>query len=152
MESSALAGWERTDVEVDDSPDRKPLLLEGLRVLVVDDDPEAREAIAAVLEAQGAYVTPVGSAGTALRAIGWRIPDVLVSDIAMPGTDGHAFIRRVRALTTARGGGTPAAAVTAYATPADQTRALLSGFQTYLPKPFEPDELIAMVARLTGRD
>jgi len=150
MESSALAEWTRAGA--DDGPWEKPLLLEGLRVLVVDDDPEAREAIAAVLEEQGAVVTPVASAGAGLKAIGWRMPDVLVSDIAMPGTDGHMFIRRVRALDTPRGGGTPAAAVTAYATPADQTRALLAGYQTYLAKPFEPDELVAMVARLAGRD
>jgi len=149
MESPALAELERTGA--DGTPGEKPLLLEGLRVLVVDDDREAREAITAVLEEEGAVVTAVASAGAGLKEIGRRMPDVLVSDIAMPGTDGHMFIRRVRALDSARGGGTPAAAVTAYATAADQTRALLSGYQTYLPKPFEPDELVAMVARLARR-
>jgi len=149
MESPALAELERTGA--DDRLGEKPFLLEGVRVLVVDDDPEAREAITAVLEEEGAVVTAVPSAGAGLKAIGRKIPDVLVSDIAMPGTDGHMFIRRVRALDSARGGGTPAAAVTAYATAADQMRALLSGHQTYLSKPFEPDELVTMVARLAGR-
>jgi len=129
MESPALAELERTGA--DDRLGEKPFLLEG--------------------EEEGAVVTAVPSAGAGLKAIGRKIPDVLVSDIAMPGTDGHMFIRRVRALDSARGGGTPAAAVTAYATAADQMRALLSGYQTYLSKPFEPDELVTMVARLAGR-
>ena len=125
--------------------------LDGVRVLVVDDDADARAAIAAVLEACNARVTAVGSAAEALGAIRTLRPDVLVSDIAMPGMDGHRLIRRVRSLDVTLGGATPAAAVTAFATNGDRMRALLDGYQVYLAKPFDPPELIALVARLARR-
>ncbi len=127
-------------------------LLEGVHVLVVDDDEDAREAITAVLESCGAEVIGVPSAAAALAALGHARPQVIVSDIAMPGIDGHQLMRHVRALDAERGGSIPAAALTAYATPADRTRALLAGYQIYLAKPFDPSELVTLVAHLAGRN
>jgi CheY-like chemotaxis protein len=125
--------------------------LEGIRVLVVDDDDEAREAITAVLEESGAGVVSVASAPEALQSLEHAQPDVLLSDISMPGMDGHTLIRQVRSLGGARGGGTPAVALTAFASSTDRTRALLAGFQLYLAKPFEPAELVTLIASLAGR-
>jgi CheY-like chemotaxis protein len=130
--------------------DRLPALA-GIQVLVVDDDHEVLGAISAVLQECGAEVIPVSSGTEALAALQRMRPDVLVSDIAMPGMDGHRLMRRIRTLGTAHGGSIPAAALTAYATTADRTRALLDGYQVYLPKPFEPAELACLVARLAGR-
>ena len=138
--------------EWDDEDDRVLIrALEGVHVLVVDDDPDARGAITAVLESCHARVTAVGSASEALTALRALRPDVLLSDIAMPGMDGHRLIRRVRALDLGRGGATPAAAVTAFASNHDRMRALLAGYQVYIAKPFDPPELIALVARLARR-
>jgi CheY-like chemotaxis protein len=143
---------EATQANWDTSDDAYELpQLEGVRVLVVDDQHEAREAITAVLEDCGAEVMAFASAASALEALGRAKPDVLVSDIAMPGMDGHRLMRRIRALDLERGGATPALALTAYATVADRTRALLAGYQVYLAKPFEPAELVALVANLAGR-
>ena len=122
--------------------------LEGLRVLVVDDDEDARQMIGAVLTRFGAQVRPCGTAGEALEAVrGWK-PDVLLSDIGMPHEDGYDLIRRVRSLAPAEGGQTPAAALTAYARDEDRARALAAGFQLHAAKPVCPDELIEVVASL----
>jgi CheY-like chemotaxis protein len=126
-------------------------LLDGLHVLVVDDDEDARGAVAAVLESCGAEVIGAAGAAGALESLRRERPDVIVSDIAMPVMDGHQLIRCIRTLDAERGGRTPAAALTAYATPADRTRALLAGFQVYLAKPFDPSELVTLVAHLAGR-
>jgi PAS domain S-box-containing protein len=125
--------------------------LGGLRVLLVDDDPEGREAMAAVLQKQGVQVIAASSSDEALEAIGRERPDVLVSDIEMPGEDGHSLIRRVRALPAERGGEIPAAALTGYARGEDRQKALLAGFQVHVSKPVPPDELTAVVAELAGR-
>src|SRR4029077_4933372 len=130
-----------------DEPEHLPLLA-GLHVLVVDDDEDAREAVAGVLETCGAEVVAVGSAPAALALLRQARPDVIVSDIAMPGMDGHRLIRTIRTLGAAQGGTPPAAALTAYATPSDRTRALLAGFQVYLAKPFDP---IALISRVPTR-
>jgi CheY-like chemotaxis protein len=103
-----------------------------------------------VLEECGADVVPVASAAAALEALQHSRPDVLVSDIAMPGMDGHELMRHVRRLGDACGGNVPALALTGYASQRDRTRALLDGFQVYLAKPFDPDELVALVADLAG--
>ncbi|MCA1816835.1 MAG: PAS domain S-box protein [Acidobacteria bacterium] len=125
--------------------------IEGLRVLVVEDDADSRELLVAVLEQCGADVVAVASAPEAMRSLAdWR-PDVLVSDIEMPGEDGYSLIRRLRALPAERGGDTPAAALTAYARAEDRMRALLAGFQIHVPKPVEPAELVTVVASLAGR-
>jgi CheY-like chemotaxis protein len=123
--------------------------LEGVRVLVVDDESDARDALALVLERCGASVTVAASAAEALAA--WRREphDVLLSDIAMPGEDGYSLIRKI---TSARGGKpVPAAAVTAYATSEDRQRALEAGYRDHLSKPVDPGALVATVARLAGR-
>ncbi len=125
--------------------------LKGVRVLVVDDEPDAREILAEVLRGDGAEVELAGSVAAALaRFDEWR-PDVLVSDIGMPGEDGHALIRRVRARSPEEGGHTPAVAVTAYAQAEDARRALAAGFQRHMTKPVEPEALVALVASLRGR-
>lgn len=125
--------------------------LADLRVLVVDDEPDTREVLRALLVAQGAQVHCVGSAAEALAALEPFRPDVVVSDIGMPDTDGYVFMRRLRALPPARGGRTPSLALTAHASEADARHALSAGFQCYLAKPVDPPALIAAVANLGGR-
>jgi CheY-like chemotaxis protein len=124
--------------------------LAGIRVLVVDNEPDACALIAAVLERWGADVTTVGSAAEAMQRIRQSRPDVLLSDIAMPGEDGYDLIRQVRALDDEMGP-LPAAALTAFATATDRARTLLAGYQAHLPKPIEAAELGAVVAALAGR-
>lgn len=125
--------------------------IEGTRVLVVDDDADARELVKRLLEERGARVTIAGSSQDALRALGSTEFDVLVSDIGMPGEDGHTLMRQVRELPPERGGRIPSVALTAYARAEDQMKAIRAGFQMHLAKPVEPAELIAMVARLMNR-
>ena len=125
--------------------------LNGVRVLVVDDEPDARELFARTLSGCGAQALTVGSAAEALAAIERERPDVLLADIGMPGEDGYALIGKVRGLPPERGGRTPAAALTAYAHAEDRVRALRAGFQIHLPKPVKPAELVAAIADLAGR-
>jgi PAS domain S-box-containing protein len=128
-----------------------PPELEGLRVLLVEDEPDSREMLTVVLTQCRADVRAVSNAADALLQVeSWR-PDVLISDIEMPGEDGYALIRKVRSLSPERGGKIPAAALTAYARAEDRMRALLAGFQLHVPKPVEPAELAAVVASLAGR-
>ncbi|HET7339850.1 MAG TPA: PAS domain S-box protein [Methylomirabilota bacterium] len=125
--------------------------LAGVRVLVVDDQPDERQLFAVVLEEYDASVQTAGSLGEALKTLaGWR-PDVLVTDIAMPDQDGYELLRAVRALGPQHGGDVPAVAVTAHARVEDRDRALAAGFQLYVSKPIEPDRLVELVARLSGR-
>jgi PAS domain S-box-containing protein len=124
--------------------------LEGVRVLVVDDESDARDALALVLERCGARVTSAASAAEALAAWQRESPDVLLSDIAMPGEDGYSLIRKIAgARPDVRP--LPAAAVTAYATTEDRQRALDAGYRDHLTKPVDPGTLVATVARLAGR-
>ncbi|HEX8370761.1 MAG TPA: PAS domain S-box protein [Pyrinomonadaceae bacterium] len=125
--------------------------LDGLRILVVDDEEDGRALVTTVLEQCGATVMPVDSAQAALKALREERFDILLSDIGMPGEDGYSLIRKVRALSSAEGGNMPAAALTAYARVEDRMRVLRSGFQIHLPKPVEPAELVAVVANLAGR-
>lgn len=125
--------------------------LQGLSVLVVDDETDTLDYVAATLRERGAEVTAASSVAEAMATLEHARPDVLVADISMPGEDGYSLIKRVRALDAARGGNTPAAALTAYASSEDRQRVLLSGFQIHLPKPVEPGELAAVVASLAGR-
>ncbi len=125
--------------------------LNDLRVLIVEDEPDARELVAAVLTARGAEVVSVGSAGEALEEMERQQFDVLVSDIGMPSMDGYALIERVRQLPAERGGRIPAAALTAYAGVEDRMRVLSSGYQMHIPKPVEPAELTTVVANLARR-
>ena len=125
--------------------------LEGVSVLVVDDDADTRDLVRMVLSQRGADVYTAGSADEALALVEERRPEILLSDIAMPGEDGYELIRRVRALGAARGGHVKAAALTAYARTEDRLRALWAGFETHVPKPVQPNELAAVVASLAGR-
>ena len=127
------------------------VLLDGLRVLVVDDDADACELLTFILEQHGAEVEVAASAAEALEALARVEPHILVSDLGMPKEDGYSLIRKVRALPSEQGGRIPAIALTAYAKEEDRRRALLSGFQTHIPKPVEPEELVVVVANLTGR-
>ncbi|MBD0264603.1 MAG: PAS domain S-box protein [Tolypothrix sp. Co-bin9] len=125
--------------------------LEGLRVLVVDDEVDARELIATMLEPLGVQVMAAASAIEALVTLQAFQPDVLVSDIGMPGENGYALIRKLRELEEEQGGRIPAVALTAYARAEDRTQALLAGFQLHVPKPVDQAELAAVVANLAGR-
>jgi CheY-like chemotaxis protein len=119
-------------------------------VLVVDDEPDARELVAAVLTGSGAEVVSVGSAGEALARMAGQQFDVLVSDIGMPEMDGYALINKVRQLPVERGGNIPAAALTAYAGIEDRRHVLSAGYQMHIPKPVEPAELTSVVASLAS--
>lgn len=128
-----------------------PPTLEGLRVLVVDDELDTCELLRAMLEQCGSEVTTASTAAEALEAIERVRPNVIISDLGMPGEDGYSLIAKIRALPAERGGQTPAAALTAYARVEDRLRVLRSGFQIHLPKPVEPAELVTVVANLAGR-
>lgn len=128
-----------------------PPSLKGVKVLVVDDEPDARELVRRVLESADAAVITVGSAQEALERLIQEGPDVLVSDIGMPDEDGYDLIRRVRALPQDKGGATPALALTAFARSEDRQRAFMAGFQLHVAKPVEPSELVAVVASLAGK-
>jgi PAS domain S-box-containing protein len=126
-------------------------MLDGLRVLVVDDEADARELISTILEQRGARVATASSSVEALSSLASFQPDVIISDIEMPHEDGYTLIKKIRELDPKEGGRTPAAALTAYARTEDRLRALMAGFQIHLPKPIEPAELIAVVANLAER-
>jgi CheY-like chemotaxis protein len=125
--------------------------LDGIRVLVVDDEPSASEALGLLLDSCGAEARIAGSAAEALAVLEAWQPDVLVSDIAMPGEDGYSLIRKTRLLAPGRGGLTPAVALTAFAKIEDRVTILAAGFQMYLSKPANPNELIAVVGSLARR-
>lgn len=123
----------------------------GIKVLVVDDEPDARALLKRVLEACDARVIVAGSASEAVALVQSERPDVIASDIGMPGEDGYSLIRRVRALGSSHGGDTPAVALTAYARAEDRVKVVMAGFQHHIAKPVEPAELIAMIASLMRR-
>jgi signal transduction histidine kinase/CheY-like chemotaxis protein len=133
-------------VGLEEAPD-----LTGIRVLIVEDDDDARVLVAKVLEGQGAFVEAVSSAREALAALEKERVDVLLSDIEMPGTDGYQLIRELRLRPSQQGGSVPAVALTAYARTEDRLRALRAGFQLHLSKPVQPAELLAVVASLATR-
>jgi len=128
-----------------------PPPLQGLTVLVVDDHEDARDLMCAVLGRCGAKVVAVDSAAAALEALDRSRPDVILSDLEMPGEDGYSLIRKVRARSSERGGTIPAAALTAYARTEDRLHTLRAGFHRHVPKPVPPDQLAEIVASLAGR-
>jgi PAS domain S-box-containing protein len=125
--------------------------LAGVHLLVVDDEPDTRELLRTMLETCEARVTTAGSAGEALQRLQDSRPDVLISDIGMPGEDGYQLIERVRHLSAEQGGHIPAVALTAYSRAEDRTRVLLAGFNSHVPKPVEPMELLAVLVSLSRR-
>jgi len=125
--------------------------LRGVRVLVIDDQLDARELVSRVLSECGAEVSCSDDAAETLLMVEETRPHVLISDIGMPNVDGYELLKRVRALGAARGGALPAIALTAFARTEDRTRALRAGFLMHLAKPVEASELIASVASITGR-
>ena len=123
----------------------------GLRILVVEDEADARELLVTLLQRKGAIVSSAGSAGEALVALERDRPSVVVSDIGMPGEDGYALIRRIRALESEDVARTPTVALTAFARPEDRARALRAGFDAHVSKPIEPSEIFAVLSSLTDR-
>ena len=141
------------DVRPEALPGAEPpsVRLEGVRVLLVEDAPDARELIAMMLQERGAQVVVAGTGAEAMERLEESVPDVLVSDIGLPGEDGHALLKRVRGWSEARDQWIPAIALTAYAGAEDARRAYRAGFQVHMSKPLEPSVLIEAVARLSGR-
>jgi signal transduction histidine kinase len=142
--------------EVERAPETPPAAsrmqrLAGVHVLVVDDDPGAREVIAHILQGLGARVSLAGSGPAALTLLFERRPNVLIADLGMPEMDGYALIEQIRALDPHLGGRVPAVAVTAYASAQDRLRALHAGYQNHIAKPVEPEELAAVITSLAGR-
>jgi CheY-like chemotaxis protein len=125
-----------------------PAEVEGLDVLVVDDEEDARELLSALLARCKMRITTAATVEEAIRSVQENRPDIIVSDIGMPEEDGYALIRKLRALAPEAGGGTPAVALTAFARTEERTKALVSGFNMHVPKPVEPSELLAVLASL----
>ncbi|MFQ4141065.1 ATP-binding protein [Chlorogloeopsis sp. ULAP02] len=122
--------------------------LEGIRILVVDDDADTREFLAFLLEQQGAIVTAAESANDALALIAQSKPDLLLSDLGMPDVDGYALIRKLRAMPANQGGQIPAIALTAYAAETTQKQVFAAGFQQHISKPADPYKLVTTIAAL----
>ena len=138
------------EAELDPVPAGFSRILEGLRILVVDDEADARELVRAILTRCGGEVNCCESAAEAMKAIREWKPDLLVSDIGMPNEDGYSLIKKVRKLRSKRSK-LPAVALTAYATREDKARALETGFQMHVAKPIEPETLIMSIASTVGR-
>ncbi|HVH44063.1 MAG TPA: ATP-binding protein [Labilithrix sp.] len=129
-------------------PKDVPRELDGLHVLVVDDEADSRELVAILLADFGCRVVQAASMNEALKSMEPTPPDVILSDIGMPGGDGYSLISAIRSMPAARGGNTPAASLTAYAGSEDRRRALLAGFNVHVAKPVDPQELVSVVASL----
>jgi signal transduction histidine kinase/ActR/RegA family two-component response regulator len=125
--------------------------LNGLTVLVVEDDTDSRDMLATILEHQGAVVATAVNAAEAFETFVKNVPDILISDVGLPGQDGYDLIRRIRSLSDANGGKVPAIALTGYVSLQDQTRARNAGYEEHLPKPIDTDRLIEMISKLTRR-
>ncbi|HET9314513.1 MAG TPA: response regulator, partial [Vicinamibacteria bacterium] len=139
-----------TRPEADDTLEGMPRL-DDIRVLVVEDDDDARALLEKVLSGQGATVHTTSTATAGLAVLDQHRIDVLLSDIEMPGMDGYHLIREVRSRPVAQGRDVPAAALSAYARTEDRLRALRAGFQLHLAKPVQPSELVTVVASLAAR-
>jgi CheY-like chemotaxis protein len=135
----------------DEQPPGQSLDMKGVKILVVDDETDTRELVAFILEQQGAQVSAVSSAYEALVALPQVKPDVLLSDIGMPGMDGYMLIQQVRTLAPEQGGQVPAIALTAYAGEMNQQQAIAAGFQKHISKPVEPNTLVQAIASLVNQ-
>jgi CheY-like chemotaxis protein len=140
LRTEALAAVAARDTSVED------ISLANIRVLVVEDEPDAAEFVTNLLESHGADVVSAASAREALEAVVHTRPDILISDIGLPEMDGYQLMEQIRKMDAAHGGGIPAVALTAFARSEDRTRALRAGYQTHLAKPIESTELVATVA------
>jgi CheY-like chemotaxis protein len=130
-----------------------PRPLEGVRILLVEDDDDIRAMLCSVLETRGAVLTAVDGSRPAIAVLEKHTPDIVISDISMPGEDGHALMRKVRALPLTRGGRIPAIALTALDTREARRASAEAGFHYHLTKPVNADKLVDIVAglvRLTG--
>jgi CheY-like chemotaxis protein len=125
--------------------------LKGVRILIVEDDTDTRELLRILLQSDGGVVTATASVPEALSAYDLTPPDVIVADIGMPEYNGYTLIGRVRARDREHSKMTPAIALTAYATSSDRDTVLSAGFQVHMPKPFEPDKLISVIADLAAK-
>ncbi|HEV2837632.1 MAG TPA: PAS domain S-box protein [Pyrinomonadaceae bacterium] len=125
--------------------------LDGVHVLLVEDDEDSRKLLGTMLKRYGARVTSTKSAAEALRVFSDELPDILISDIGMPDEDGYEFIRKLRMLPPEKGGHTPAIALTGYASRKDRERALMAGYQQHMAKPIEQSDMITAIASLVGR-
>jgi len=125
--------------------------LDGVHVLLVEDDDDSRRLLGTMLKQHGADVTAAASVADALTLFSEKVPDVLVSDIGMPEQDGYEFIRKIRAFPVDRGGLTPAIALTGYATRKDRERSLSAGFDDHIAKPIEQRQLVTAIAGLVGK-
>jgi CheY-like chemotaxis protein len=135
----------------EESSTSNPLSLAGVRVLLVEDKADARDLITMMLAQGGAEVRTAVSATEALATCDeWR-PDILISDIGMPEEDGYTLMKKLRVRESERGGHIPAIALTAYARREDRLRALSVGYESHVPKPVDPIDLVAAVASLTNR-
>lgn len=143
--STAVKPREHRDADALQLRAVEPISLSGITALAVDDDPDALDLVDRLLSEGGAQVIRAASAEEALRHLGRHRPDVIISDIGMPGEDGFGFMRRVRAFERGTGNRVPAIALSAFTRLADREQALSAGFNLYLPKPFEPAELMAAV-------
>lgn len=134
--------------ENDPSPFSDSLLPPNTQVLVVDDETDIRDLVTFILQDCGVQVTAVASAQEALEALSESIPDVLISDIGMPKTDGYMLMREVRSRSPQQGGRVPAIALTAYAGEMNQQQALAAGFQMHISKPVDPETLVKAIVNL----
>jgi CheY-like chemotaxis protein len=129
-----------------------PPLLQGIRILVVDDEEDARQLIATILGECEAEVETAASVRQAVEAVRRAPPDLLISDIGMPDEDGYGLVRRLRAEDDPQLKELPAVALTAYASDEDRARSLAAGFQIHLVKPIDPEALIAAVEQLVKKE
>ncbi|HTQ06717.1 MAG TPA: response regulator [Polyangiaceae bacterium] len=123
--------------------------LAGVHVLVVEDEPDAREIVGALLESRGAKVVLTASAAEAYSSLDHELPDIILSDIGMPDEDGYQFARRVRTFSPERGGKTPIVALTAYASPQDRRRTREAGYSYHLVKPVDAEQLVNVLEMLS---
>jgi CheY-like chemotaxis protein len=126
--------------------------LSGVRVLIVDDEPDARDVLRRIVERAKATIQTAATVAEAREIIARNPPDLVVSDIAMPDEDGFAMIEHLRTAPPEIGGGTPAIALTAYAREEDRQRTLQAGFAAHVAKPVEPAELIEVIAKVAARN
>ena len=147
----ARADERRREIERRRSLGGEKVRLDGIHVLLVEDDNDSRKLLGMMLKQHGAEVSTAATAADALSLFCEKLPDVLVSDIGMPDEDGYELVRKIRALPTGKGALTPAIALTGYATRKDRERSLSAGYQRHIAKPIEQIELVMAIASLVGR-